>query len=161
VKQARGAASTKTKFKNMVTGATLQRTVQASESFDPAIIERTKAQFTYSEGGLWFFMDSATYEEKAADKGAIGDNDPWLFEGMECGLVSYEDKVIDVDLPSTCIYTVTQTDPNVKGNTAQGVTKPATVGNGASLMVPGFIEENEKILVDLGNKAYMSRAKKE
>jgi len=133
--------------------------VQASESFNPAIIERSKAQFTYSENGLWFFMDSATYEEKSVEKSVVGDNDAWMFEGMECGLVEYEDKVIDVDLPSTCVYTVTQTDPNVKGNTAQGVTKPATVGNGATLTVPGFIEQDEKILVDLGNKAYMSRAK--
>ncbi len=159
VKQARGAASTKTKFKNLITGATLQRTVQAAESFDPAQIDRSTAQHTYVDGELWYFMDSETFEEKAVSSSIIDDRADWIMEGMELGLVSFQGSVIDINLPSTMELEVVQTDPNVKGNSAQGVTKPATLECGATISVPGFIEQGEKILVDVANKNYMSRAK--
>ncbi|GMI31735.1 hypothetical protein TrCOL_g8319 [Triparma columacea] len=141
VKQARGAASTKTKFKNMITGATLQKTVQAAESFDPAQIDRSDAQFTYAEGGNYYFMDMETYEEKMAEGNVVDEYSDWIMEGMTLKLVQYEGKVIDVNLPSTLDFEVVQTDPNVKGNSAQGVTKPAVLECGATIM------------------AYMSRSK--
>ena len=106
MKQARGAASTKTKFKNLVTGATLQRTVQASESFDPAQIDRTDALFSYEDGGSWFFMDEVSYEEKMVSSDVVGDYNDWITEGMKVQLVSYEDKVIDINLPSTMVLKV-------------------------------------------------------
>ncbi|GMH81848.1 hypothetical protein TrVE_jg1683 [Triparma verrucosa] len=132
VKQARGAASTKTKFKNLLTGATLQKTVQASESFDPAQIDRSDAQHTYRENGNWFFMDSESFEEKMVSDSIVDDREDWIMEGMNVQLVEFE---------------------------AQGVTKPATLECGATIMVPGFIDVGEKLLIDVPNKAYMSRAK--
>ena len=143
----------------MITGATLQRTVQAAESFDPAQIDRSDAQFTYAEGGNYFFMDMETYEEKMAEGGVVDDYKDWIMEGMTIQLVQFSGKIIDVNLPSTLDFEVVQTDPNVKGNSAQGVTKPATLECGATIMVPGFIDQGERILVDIPNKSYMSRSK--
>ena len=97
--------------------------------------------------------------KKMVPSSIIDDREDWISEGMEVQLVEFEGKVIDVNLPSTMALVVTSTDPNVKGNTAQGVTKPALLECGATIMVPGFIESGEKILVDVVNKNYMSRHK--
>ena len=115
--------------------------------------------FLFQDGDNWFFMDEVSYEEKMVPSGVIGDYDDWITEGMKVQLVEHEDKVIDVNLPSTMVLKVEQTDPNVKGNSAQGVTKPAKLECGATIMVPGFIDVGEDVLVDVPNKAYMSRAK--
>ncbi|GMI60708.1 hypothetical protein ScalyP_jg6352 [Parmales sp. scaly parma] len=156
-KTARASASTKTKFKNLLTGTTLERTVKASETFDPAIIERKKAQYTFTENGLWNFMDSESYEEQSVSDEVVKDDGLWLEEGMEVTLICYEEKAIGFDFPSKYVYEVIRTDPNVKGNSAQGVTKPATVANGAILTVPGFVEQGEMIEVDLDSKLYMKK----
>ncbi|GMH61772.1 hypothetical protein TL16_g03333 [Triparma laevis f. inornata] len=93
VKQARGAASTKTKFKNLITGNTLQKTVQASETFDPAQIDRSDAQHTYRENNNWFFMDSETFDEKMVSDSIVDDREDWIMEGMNVQLVEFEGKV--------------------------------------------------------------------
>jgi elongation factor P len=102
-------------------------------------------------------MDSETFEEIACDDKTVGDRADWLTEGCEVTLVNFKDKVMEVLVPSPAIYEVVETEPNVKGNTAQGHTKPATLSCGAVINVPGFVEQGSMIKVDVDKGAYMER----
>lgn len=102
-------------------------------------------------------MDSITFEELAADENVVGDRAVWLTEGSEVTLVDFKGKIIEVLVPSPGEYEVVETEPNVKGNTAQGHTKPATLSCGAVINVPGFVEQGQVIRVDVDKGAYMER----
>ena len=119
MKQARGAAKTTIKFKNLMRGTTIENTYRSGEKFETAQIEKFDAQFTYNEGETFFFMNSETFEELTVSKKVVGDREKWLSEGSEVTLVSFKDSVIEVVVPSPAIYEVVETEPNVKGNTAQ------------------------------------------
>eukprot|EP00977_Amphora_coffeiformis_P012162 scaffold2992_cov214-Amphora_coffeaeformis.AAC.44 len=157
MKQARGAAKTTIKFKNLMRGSTIENTYRSGEKFETALIEKFDAQFTYQEGNAFFFMNSETFEEVAVDTKIVGDNEKWLSEGSEVTLVSFKDSIIEVVVPSPAIYTIVETEPNVKGNTAQGYTKPATLDCGAVISVPGFVEQGTKIRVDTDKSEYLDR----
>ncbi|KAJ7516433.1 hypothetical protein O6H91_22G057900 [Diphasiastrum complanatum] len=103
-------------------------------------------------------MDMMTYEEIRLTESDIGDKKKWLAEGMECNVLSWNDRVIDVDLPITVKLRVIQTDPGLKGDTASGGSKPATVETGATVNVPLFIDTDEVILIDTRTGTYISRA---
>lgn len=103
-------------------------------------------------------MDSETYEEIIVDNKIVEDRAKWIDEGMEVTLVNFKEKVIEVVVPPTMVYTVTETEPNVKGNTAQGYTKPATLSCGAIINVPGYLETGETIKVDTEKGAFIERA---
>jgi elongation factor P len=107
----------------------------------------------------FFFMDSETFEEINCSDKVVGDREVWLTEGSEVTLVYFNDKVIEVIVPSPAVYEVTMTEPNVKGNTAQGHTKPATLSCGATISVPGFVEQGSMIKVDVDKGEYMERMK--
>jgi elongation factor P len=107
----------------------------------------------------FFFMDSLTFEEVACDDKVVGDRVDWLTEGSEVTLIYFNDKVIEVMVPSPANYEVVETEPNVKGNTAQGHTKPATLSCGAVINVPGFVEQGAMIRVDVDKGEYMERVK--
>jgi len=159
MKQARGAAKTTIKFKNLVRGNTIENTYRSGEKFETAMIEKTAAQFTYKdENDNFFFMDSETFEEIAVGSQIMSDREQWVSEGMEVNLVSFKDKVIEVVVPSTAVFEIIETEPNVKGNTAQGYTKPATLDCGATINVPGYLEQGEKIKVDTEKGAFLERA---
>lgn len=102
-------------------------------------------------------MDSATFEEIAVDEDVVGDRAQWITEGSEISLVTFKDKVIEVVVPSPGIYEIVETEPNVKGNTAQGYTKPATLDCGATINVPGFLDQGQKIRVDTDKGEYLER----
>jgi elongation factor P len=104
-------------------------------------------------------MDSETFEEINCSDKVVGDREVWLTEGSEVTLVYFNDKVIEVIVPSPAVYEVTMTEPNVKGNTAQGHTKPATLSCGATISVPGFVEQGSMIKVDVDKGEYMERMK--
>lgn len=158
MKQARGAAKTTIKFKNLIRGTTIENTYRSGEKFETAMVEKSLAQFTYpDENGNYFFMDSESFEEIMVDAGVLVDKKKWISEGMELTLVSFKDKVIEVMIPSPMVFEVTETEPNVKGNTAQGVTKPAVIAGGATVMVPGFIDVGQKVRVDTNDGKYMER----
>lgn len=131
MKQARGAAKTTIKFKNLMRGTTIENTYRSGEKFETAQIDRIDAQFTYKEGQTFFFMNSETFEEIPVDSKIVGDREKWLSEGSVVTLVSFKDGIIEVVVPSPAVYEVVETEPNVKGNTAQGYTKPATLDCGA------------------------------
>ena len=102
-------------------------------------------------------MDSETFDEVACDAQTVGDRRQWMTEGSEVTLINFNDKVIEVAVPSPAVFEVVETEPNVKGNTAQGYTKPAVLSCGATVNVPGFIDQGQKIRVDTEKGEYVER----
>ncbi|XP_047148473.1 elongation factor P [Vigna umbellata] len=158
VKPGKGAAFVRTKLKNYITGNTVEKTFRAGSSIDQADVYKETKQFTYKDGAQFVFMDLSTYEEFRLGEKEIGDRTKWLKEGMDCNLLLWNGKVIDVDLPITVKLTVVDVDPGLKGDTAQGGTKPATLDTGAVVNVPLFVNVGDEILVDSRTGQYMSRA---
>ena len=159
MKQARGAAKTTIKFRNLLRGSTIENTYRSGEKFETALIERQDAIFSYMEGESYFFMNSETFEELAVSAKVVGDREMWLSDGSTVSLVIFKGNVIEVVTPSPAIYTVAETEPNMKGNTAQGYTKPAVLDCGATIQVPGFVEQGSKIKVDTEKGEYIERVK--
>ncbi|KAI2505604.1 Elongation factor P [Fragilaria crotonensis] len=158
MKQARGAAKTTIKFKNLIRGTTIENTYRSGEKFETALIEKKAAQFTYKDdNNNYFFMDSETFEEKAVNQQIVDDKEKWIAEGMEVNLIYFKDRVIEVAVPSNYIYEIVDTEPNAKGNTAQGHTKPATLDCGAVINIPGYLNQGEKIKVDTEKGVYLER----
>jgi len=160
MKQARGAAKTTIKFKNLIKGNTIENTYRSGEKFETAMIEKFQHQYTYQDGDTFFFMNSDTFEEVPVSSKTVDSQSDWLEEGMEVSLVFFKENVIEVVVPSTGVYKITETEPNVKGNTAQGYTKPAVLSCGATITVPGYLEQGEMIKVDTAKQAFLERANK-
>lgn len=140
-------------------GNTIENTYRSGEKFETAMVERKPAQFTYKdENDNFFFMDSESFEEVAVPSKVMDGKEEWVSEGMEVNLVTFKDAVIEVTVPTTAIFEIVETEPNVKGNTAQGYTKPATLSCGATINVPGYLEQGEMIKVDTDKKAFLERA---
>jgi len=123
-KQARGAASTNARFKNLVNGSTLSKTIKASESFDPAVIDRVDAQHTYAENDNYYFMDVESFEEIIVQASVVDEYRNWMTEGMNLQLVKFGDLVIDFVLPSKMDLEIVETEPTYTGNKSAN-TKPA------------------------------------
>ncbi|KZV33112.1 hypothetical protein F511_03378 [Dorcoceras hygrometricum] len=155
VKPGKGAAYVRTTLRNYVTGNQVDRTFRAGKEAN--IMKETK-QYTYKDGVQYVFMDLTTYEEYRLDETDVGDKSKWLKEGMDCNLLFWNNKVIDFELPITVKLTVVEVDPGLRGDTAQGGSKPATLDTGAVVSVPLFINKGEEILVDTRTGQYMSRA---
>ena len=157
MKQARGAAKTTIKFKNLMKGTTIENTYRSGEKFETAQIDKVAAQYTYNEGETFFFMNSETFEEIPVSAKVIDDKAKWMMEGSEQTLILFKGSVIEVVVPSPTTFEILETEPNVKGNTAQGYTKPATVANGAVIQVPGFIDVGQTVRVDTDKGEYLDR----
>mmetsp|Transcript_16963 Transcript_16963/g.25448 ORF Transcript_16963/g.25448 Transcript_16963/m.25448 type:complete len:222 (-) Transcript_16963:66-731(-) len=159
MKQARGAAKTTIKFKNLMRGTTIENTYRSGEKFQTAMIEKTGAQYTYSdESGNFFFMDSVSFEEIMVEAKLAEDVAKWIVEGMECSLVYFKGKVIELVVPGTFVYEIVETAPNLKSATVSAHTKPATLASGAVITVPGFIEQGSSVKVDTSKAEYLERA---
>ncbi|KAK9289850.1 hypothetical protein L1049_008010 [Liquidambar formosana] len=158
VKPGKGAAFVRTKLRNYVTGNVVDKTFRAGSSIDEANVFKETKQYTYKDGSQYVFMDLNTYEEIRLNASDVGDKTKWLREGMDCILLFWNGKVIDFDLPITVQLTVVDVDPGLKGDTAQGGSKPATLDTGAVVNVPLFINIGDEILVDTRNGQYMNRA---
>ncbi|KAL6766157.1 EFP1 [Auxenochlorella protothecoides x Auxenochlorella symbiontica] len=156
VKPGKGAAFVRSKLKNYLTGNTTERTWRAGETVEIAQIEKKDTQFTYTDGTDFVFMDMSSYEEIRVQK------DPtwakYLTEGASVSLVLWNGTVISVDPPATVELQIVETDPGVKGNTAQGGSKPATLETGAVISVPLFVQSGERINVDTQSGTYVGRA---
>jgi len=157
VKPGKGSAFVRTKLKNVQTGSTVEKTFRAGETLPQAILEKNTMQHTYKEGEQYVFMDMETYEETRLNEDQIGDRVKYLKEEMEVTVLTWNERVLEVELPNSVTLEVTQTDPGVKGDTATGGTKPATVETGAQVMVPLFISQGEKIKIDTRNDSYLGR----
>ncbi|HBN94902.1 MAG TPA: elongation factor P [Firmicutes bacterium] len=158
VKPGKGAAFVRTKLKNIRTGASVERTFRAGERIARAHIESRQMQYMYNADGEYFFMDMETYDQIALNEGDLGDAPKYLLENMAIGIQFYENQAVGVDLPTTVILQVTQTEPGFKGDTAQGATKPATLQTGITVQVPLFVEQGEMVKIDTRSGEYLSRA---
>ena len=159
VKPGKGSAFVRTKLKNVQTGNSVERTFRAGEQVTTANLEKTVEQYTYKDGDQLVFMNMETYEESRLNADQIGDKVKYLKEGMEVDILTWDGRVLGVELPTSVTLEVTQTDPGVKGDTATGGTKPATVETGATVMVPLFISIGEKIKIDTRSDTYLGREK--
>jgi elongation factor P len=157
VKPGKGSAFVRTKLKNVQTGNVMDKTFRAGETVPQAILEKRTMQHTYKEADQFVFMDMETFEESRLNEEQIGDRVKYLTEGMEVNVVTWNDQVLEVELPNSIVLEVVETDPGVKGDTATGGTKPATVSTGAQVMVPLFISVGERIKIDTRNDSYLGR----
>ncbi len=157
VKPGKGSAFVRTKLKNSQTGSVVERTFRAGETVPQANLEKSTMQHTYKEGDDYVFMDMESYEENRLSARQIGDRIKYIKEGMEVNVVRWDEQILEVELPNTVVLEVTQTDPGLKGDTATGGTKPATVETGAMIMVPLFITTGERIRIDTRTDSYQGR----
>lgn len=157
VKPGKGSAFVRTKLKSVQSGSVVERTFRAGETVPQATLEKSTMQHTYKDGDDYVFMDMETYEENRLSDSQIGTGVKYLKEGMEVNVVSWDSQVLEVELPNAVVLEVTQTDPGVKGDTATGGTKPAVLETGATVMVPLFISQGERIRIDTRDDKYLGR----
>jgi elongation factor P len=157
VKPGKGAAFVRTKLKNVQSGSVVEKTFRAGETVPQANLEKSTMQHTYKEGDEYVFMDMETYEEGRLSASQIGERVKYLKEGMEANVIRWGEQVLEVELPNSVILEVIETDPGVKGDTATGGSKPAKLETGASVMVPLFIKQGERIKIDTRNDEYLGR----
>ena len=157
VKPGKGSAFVRTKLKSVQNGNVIEKTFRAGESVQQAILEKSNLQHTYVESGDYVFMNMTSFEETRLTTDQIGQSSKYLKEGMEVNVVSWNGKVLEVELPISVTLKVKETDPGVKGDTASGGTKPAILETGAQVMVPLFISVGEMIRVDTRNDSYLGR----
>lgn len=150
----------KTKLRNIVTGSVQEMSFSAGEVFKTPDLDRRPVSFLYSDEIAYHFMDTENYEQYAIDKETVGDAAKYLKDQQECSILFFDEKVIDVELPTVVELEVTETDPGVKGDTVSGGTKPATVETGAVIAVPLFIDVKTAIRVDTRTGKYLERVKK-
>ena len=158
VKPGKGAAFVRTKMKNVITGAVVERTFNPTDKFQDAHIDRKEMEYSYNDGDLYYFMDMETYEMLPLNSDKLGDNFKFVKENMTCKIISYKGDVFGVEPPMFVELEVTKTDPGFAGNTATNTTKPATVETGAEIKVPLFINEGEKVQIDTRTGEYLGRA---
>ncbi|MCK5812548.1 MAG: elongation factor P [Clostridiales bacterium] len=158
VKPGKGAAFVRTKVRNVITGATIEKTFNPNEKFKKAYIERKDMQYLYKDGDLYYFMDEETYEQMPLNKEQFGDALRFVKETESVQMLSHNDRVFGVEPPNFVILEVVETEPGFKGDTAQGATKLAKLETGTSVKVPLFINIGDKIRIDTRSGEYMERA---
>ncbi|WP_219836427.1 elongation factor P [Paenibacillus sp. R14(2021)] len=158
VKPGKGAAFVRSKLKNIRNGNTVERTFRAGENLGRANIETRAVQYLYNSGTEYSFMDNETYDQFTLDKQQLEWEVNFLKENMTVNISSYNTEIIGILLPNSVELKVTETEPGVKGNTAQGATKNATVETGLTVQVPLFINEGDVLLIDTREGKYISRA---
>jgi len=158
VKPGKGAAFVRTKIRNVISGGVTERTFNPSEKYPSAFVERKDMEFSYTDGGLYYFMDLESFEMIPIDESALSDSFKFVKENMNCKVCSYKGNVFGVEPPNFVELRVTETDPGFKGDTATNVTKPATLETGAVIKVPLFIDNDEMIRIDTRTGEYMERA---
>ena len=158
VKPGKGAAFVRTKLKNIISGGVVEKTFRPTEKFDNAHIDRKDMQYLYSDGELYHFMDVETFDQIAVDGDTVGDSLKFVKENEMVKVCSHEGNVFSVEPPISVELEVTETEPGVKGDTATGATKPAIVETGASVLVPLFVNQGDKIKIDTRTGEYSSRA---
>ena len=158
VKPGKGAAFVRTKYKNIITGAVLEKSFRPTEKFPAARIERVDMQYLYEDGDLYYFMDTETYDQVALNSETVGDALKFVKENEMCKICSHNGSVFSVEPPLFVELEITETEPGFKGDTATGASKPATVETGATVAVPLFVNQGDKIKIDTRTGEYLSRA---
>ncbi len=158
VKPGKGAAFVRTKIRNVIAGSVVERTFNPNDKYPTAFVERKDMEFSYSDEGLYYFMDPESYELVPVNADQLGDNFKFVKENMTCKILSYKGNIFGVEPPTFVELEVTQTDPGFKGDTATNAMKPATLETGAEIRVPLFINEGDMIRIDTRTGEYMERA---
>lgn len=159
VKPGKGAAFVRTKYKNILTGATREEAFNPNDKFQKAHIETKQMQYLYNDGELYYFMDQETYDQIPLTYDLVEDAIKYIRENDTATVKFYKDNAFTVEAPNFVDLEVTETEPGVKGDTATNVTKAATVETGAVIQVPIFINEGEKIQIDTRTGDYLGRSK--
>jgi len=160
VKPGKGQAFTRTKLKNLITGNVLERTFKTGETLEPAQVEEHDMQYLYSDGEAFHVMNTETYDQLAIPANVVGDQSNWLVEEMVVKVLFYKGLPVSLELPNFVELEITYTEPGMKGNTAQGATKQATLSTGATVNVPLFIEQGEWVKVDTRTGEYVERVRR-
>jgi elongation factor P len=159
VKPGKGNAFTRCRVKNMVTGAVLDKTWKSGEKLKPATMDERPMQYLYQDEGGFHFMDQESYEQVTLNKDEVGDDARFLLENSVVAVLRFNGRPISISLPNFVELEVTETDPGVRGDTATGGRKPATMNTGAVIQVPLFIERGEKLRIDTRSGEYVERVK--
>jgi elongation factor P len=158
IKMGRGSAQVRLKLKDVRAGHIIERAVQAGTKFSRARVERQPAQYLYADGALHYFMNTETYDQIALNTEQLGDAIQYLSENATCQLLTYGDEAIGIELPAAVELKVAQTDPWVRGDTAQGGTKPARLETGLTVQLPLFINTGDRVKVDTRSGEYFGKA---
>ena len=158
VKPGKGAAFVRTKLKNVIGGGVVEKTFRPTDKMPKAHIERKDMEYLYNDGELYYFMDQESFEQMPLNADQLGDALRFVKENMLVKILSYKGNVFGVEPPNFVELDVTETEPGVKGDTATGAQKPATLETGATINVPLFIDQGDMIRVDTRTGEYMERA---
>jgi elongation factor P len=158
IKMGRGSAQVRMKLKDIRGGHIIERAVQAGTRFSRARVERQSAQYLYADGDLHYFMNTETYDQTPLSTDLLGDALQYLTENANCDLLTHGDQPIGIELSAAVELKVEHTDPWVKGDTAQGGTKPARLVTGLTLQVPLFVNTGDMVKVDTRSGEYLSRS---
>lgn len=160
VKPGKGQAFNRVKLRNLKTGRVWERTFKSGESLEGADVTDRDMQYLYNDGEFWYFMEPDTFEQYQADKSTVGDSTIWLKEQDVCTVTLYNGAPLSVTPPNFVELEIVETDPGLKGDTAQGGNKPATLATGAVVKVPLFLSTGEVIKVDTRTGEYVNRVSK-
>ncbi len=160
VKPGKGQAFNRVRLRNLKTGRVWERTFKSGESLEAADVVDRDMEYLYTDGEFWHFMEPDTFEQYQADAAAVGENAKWLKEQDKCIITLYNGAPLAVTPPNHVELEITETDPGLKGDTAQGGTKPATLSTGAVVKVPLFLTTGEVVRVDTRTGEYLGRATK-
>ena len=158
VKPGKGAAFVSSKLKNLRTGAVQEKTFRAGEKVAKAQIDNKKMQYLYDDGDNYVFMDMQSYEQIEMPKQQVAEEMLYVLENTELTVIMYGNEVLGVDLPNTVTLEVAETEPNIKGDTSSGGSKPAVMETGLTVNVPFFVNQGDKLIVNTQDGSYVSRA---
>jgi len=156
-KPGRGNATIRCKLRNLKTGATIERTFQSGDRVQDIRLDHHQVQYLYQDGGLYYFMDTETYEQTALSANMLGENVNFLKESLEVKLTLYQDEPIEIEMPAAVELKIVQSDVGVRGDTATGANKLVTTETGLKVQVPLFINNGDTIKVDTRSGEYLTR----
>ncbi len=158
VKPGKGAAFVRTKLKNVISGAVIEKTFSPTDKFENAYIDRKEMQYSYNDGDLYYFMDMESFDMIPVEAAKLGENFQFVKEEMMVKIISYKGNIFGIEPPTFVELEVTDTDPGFAGNTATNTLKPATLETGAVIKVPLFINLGDVLKIDTRTGEYLSRA---
>jgi elongation factor P len=160
VKPGKGQSFTRCRIKNLTTGAVIERTWKSGESVEVADVDTRKMTYSWDDGDSLVFMDTSTGDQLNVMKDKVGDEVRFLSESLECEVTVYNGNPIGIEVPPSVVLQITESEPGIKGDTASGATKPATLSTGAVVNVPLFIKQGEWVKVDTRTGEYLERVNK-
>lgn len=160
VKPGKGVAFVKTRYKSLITGKVLERNFRSGDKVGKPNLEEREMQYLYTDGETWTFMDNNNYEQVALPQDAVEEALPFLLDNLEVAILFFNGKAISIELPTFVEIEVVRADPGLKGDTATGATKPATLSTGATVNVPLYVEEGDVLKIDTRSGDFVERVKK-